>query len=140
MKRTKEFRRQSTAPPNWTPIRARIWIWRSSRPRFGGVGLDAVRRHRKVYVGVSGIMKTSDQYHKWIEWSQEDKVYVGKCPDLITGIHGDDPVRLYAELCDVVAEVVSHFETTSRALPTPKTRSEERRVGKECRSRWSPYH
>ena len=28
-------------------------------------------------------------------------------------------------------------------LPTEKeviTRSEERRVGKECRSRWSPYH
>ena len=28
--------------------------------------------------------------------------------------------------------------------PTPRecdiTRSEERRVGKECRSRWSPYH
>src|ERR1043166_9434285 len=25
-------------------------------------------------------------------------------------------------------------------LPTPEERSEERRVGKECRSRWSPYH
>ena len=27
-------------------------------------------------------------------------------------------------------------------IPTPITpiRSEERRVGKECRSRWSPYH
>src|SRR2546422_11652682 len=24
--------------------------------------------------------------------------------------------------------------------PTAMTRSEERRVGKECRSRWSPYH
>src|SRR5256885_2111936 len=24
--------------------------------------------------------------------------------------------------------------------PEPETRSEERRVGKECRSRWSPYH
>ena len=24
--------------------------------------------------------------------------------------------------------------------PTVKERSEERRVGKECRSRWSPYH
>src|SRR5256884_9326329 len=24
--------------------------------------------------------------------------------------------------------------------PLRKTRSEERRVGKECRSRWSPYH
>src|SRR5256884_9654386 len=23
---------------------------------------------------------------------------------------------------------------------SPKKRSEERRVGKECRSRWSPYH
>ena len=23
---------------------------------------------------------------------------------------------------------------------TKKSRSEERRVGKECRSRWSPYH
>src|SRR3989441_12774247 len=25
-------------------------------------------------------------------------------------------------------------------LPSENTRSEERRVGKECRSRWSPYH
>src|SRR4051812_49502372 len=25
-------------------------------------------------------------------------------------------------------------------LGTPNPRSEERRVGKECRSRWSPYH
>src|SRR2546430_16174300 len=25
-------------------------------------------------------------------------------------------------------------------IPPTKTRSEERRVGKECRSRWSPYH
>ena len=25
-------------------------------------------------------------------------------------------------------------------LPIAETRSEERRVGKECRSRWSPYH
>ena len=25
-------------------------------------------------------------------------------------------------------------------ISTEKSRSEERRVGKECRSRWSPYH
>src|SRR2546427_9781410 len=29
---------------------------------------------------------------------------------------------------------------TSPLSPLPKVRSEERRVGKECRSRWSPYH
>ena len=28
----------------------------------------------------------------------------------------------------------------SGALQISLTRSEERRVGKECRSRWSPYH
>src|SRR2546422_11269574 len=29
---------------------------------------------------------------------------------------------------------------TTKTLPLEKIRSEERRVGKECRSRWSPYH
>ena len=67
-------------------------------------------------------MKTSDQYHKWVEWSEEDHVYIGKCPDLITGIHGDDPVQLYAELLDVVDEVVQHFESQGRSLPSPRTR------------------
>src|SRR3712207_9257086 len=28
----------------------------------------------------------------------------------------------------------------NEALGLPRPRSEERRVGKECRSRWSPYH
>ena len=33
-------------------------------------------------------------------------------------------------------------QATSQSLKgdARKTRSEERRVGKECRSRWSPYH
>src|SRR2546422_4116702 len=29
---------------------------------------------------------------------------------------------------------------TSRSRGAQEVRSEERRVGKECRSRWSPYH
>ena len=29
---------------------------------------------------------------------------------------------------------------TWQRLTAPVSRSEERRVGKECRSRWSPYH
>src|ERR1039458_2443682 len=36
--------------------------------------------------------------------------------------------------CDVPAVIVSRRKTCGVA------RSEERRVGKECRSRWSPYH
>ena len=32
------------------------------------------------------------------------------------------------------------FEKALHTLRVPCSRSEERRVGKECRSRWSPYH
>ena len=37
----------------------------------------------------------------------------------------------HSELC---------FDEHGNPVIDPKTRSEERRVGKECRSRWSPYH
>ncbi len=67
-------------------------------------------------------MKESDQYHKWIEWSEEDQTYIGKCPDLITGIHGDDPAKLYGALCDVIEDVIRHFEAEDRPLPRPRIR------------------
>lgn len=67
-------------------------------------------------------MKTSDRYHKWVEWSDEDQTYLGKCPDLITGIQGDDPRQLYADLCEVVYDVIGHFETEGRPLPPPRVR------------------
>lgn len=62
------------------------------------------------------------RYHKWIEWSDEDKAFIGKCPDLITGIHGDDPLKLYEDLCEVVQEVIDHIESKGENLPEPKTR------------------
>lgn len=67
-------------------------------------------------------MKTSDRYHKWVEWSEEDRVYIGKCPDLITGIHGNDPLQVYRDLCEVVDEVIGYFETENRPLPPPQVR------------------
>src|SRR2546429_7783704 len=39
----------------------------------------------------------------------------------------------------IVAEPPSPSPTTT-VVPATVYRSEERRVGKECRSRWSPYH
>src|SRR6266498_1808793 len=33
-----------------------------------------------------------------------------------------------------------YFAPSSRRVKSGTVRSEERRVGKECRSRWSPYH
>src|SRR2546425_10921276 len=44
----------------------------------------------------------------------------------------------------VTEHVIDGFSTRGRVRITPREegaqRSEERRVGKECRSRWSPYH
>ena len=67
-------------------------------------------------------MKAIDQYHKWVEWCETDHVYIGKCPDLITEIHGNDPVRLYRELCESLEDVIEHFEAEGRELPPPRVR------------------
>ncbi|MBK1631961.1 pilus assembly protein HicB [Thiohalocapsa halophila] len=67
-------------------------------------------------------MKDLDRYHKWVEWNEEDQVYIGKCPDLITGIHGEDPISLYGELCAVVEDVINHLADEGRPLPTPRVR------------------
>src|SRR3712207_4772378 len=39
-----------------------------------------------------------------------------------------------------VAEAFGYTAEELAAIPAGANRSEERRVGKECRSRWSPYH
>ena len=67
-------------------------------------------------------MKRIDEYHRWVEWSDQDEVYIGKCPDLISGIHGDDPVKIYKELGEVVQEVIDHFQRSGRSLPAARTR------------------
>nr|VFK25221.1 MAG: hypothetical protein BECKMB1821G_GA0114241_10123 [Candidatus Kentron sp. MB]VFK31538.1 MAG: hypothetical protein BECKMB1821I_GA0114274_102431 [Candidatus Kentron sp. MB]VFK75554.1 MAG: hypothetical protein BECKMB1821H_GA0114242_102530 [Candidatus Kentron sp. MB] len=67
-------------------------------------------------------MKETDNYQKWVEWGDQDQVYIGKCPDLITGIHGDDPVALYAELCEVVSDVLSHLHAEGCPVLPPRVR------------------
>ena len=74
-------------------------------------------------------------------------------PDLIT-LRGAEFLRragmvVYAgslvnpALLDYVPEGCEVYDSVSMTLDEvlkKLTRSEERRVGKECRSRWSPYH
>ena len=42
--------------------------------------------------------------------------------------------------CTVRTGFVQRFTFKGIRLSVTSSRSEERRVGKECRSRWSPYH
>src|ERR1051326_7677951 len=48
------------------------------------------------------------------------------------------PVEATPETPDDIAVLINHDETVS-GEEQANARSEERRVGKECRSRWSPY-
>src|SRR2546421_1944012 len=46
----------------------------------------------------------------------------------------------WALLAEILQEIEFDMEMTSHSNNGIFFRSEERRVGKECRSRWSPYH
>jgi len=48
--------------------------------------------------------------------------------------------RLVSLAALAIAALVLGAGTASAATGLQAGRSEERRVGKECRSRWSPYH
>ena len=63
-------------------------------------------------------MKTSDQYLKIVEWSEEDQCYVGTCPGLMLGgVHGDDEIKVYKELCGVVDEWIRNYQKDGDPLP-----------------------
>ena len=66
------------------------------------------------------VIKELDKCHKRGDWSDEEEVDIGRCPGLITGIHGDDPAALDGELCAVVEDVMGHSNAEGRTLPQPQ--------------------
>lgn len=65
-------------------------------------------------------MKDSDRYVKIVEWSDEDHCYVGSAPGLFYGgCHGDDEQEVFAELCEIVDEVIEQYQNDSKPLPPP---------------------
>src|SRR2546426_7401044 len=64
----------------------------------------------------------------------------GRRQPLYLALLGDQPlgeIHALGELTELMAHLL-HF--VQKLRPQRGKRSEERRVGKECRSRWSPYH
>ena len=53
-----------------------------------------------------------------------------------------DPMEILAATIEVSRDVIQRAGISKEQVSAINilTRSEERRVGKECRSRWSPYH
>ena len=86
-----------------------------SGERFRRYFSDFIRKYgiRDMYSG--GFFPFADAREYWAWWSRA--IYINR--------YVPAPTDVYRRLYDLVQD---------------KDRSEERRVGKECRSRWSPYH
>jgi predicted RNase H-like HicB family nuclease len=63
-------------------------------------------------------MKESANYVKIVEWSTEDNCYVGSAPGLVLGgCHGTDEREVFAELCELVDEIIDVYKREGRSLP-----------------------
>src|SRR6266487_5946113 len=100
-----------------------------------GCGYGGDIADRVGYVGNLSGVRTHDPLEATCDIGRER----GDPPERV-GHTGREPVGIVSELPHAVA-VVRLAQTASRVVdPTHRGRSEERRVGKECRSRWSPYN
>ena len=71
------------------------------------------------------LMKTEDQYFKFVRWSEEDNLYVGYCPDLFPwgGVcHSKNEGKAYRILAELVREEVADLTQAGKKLPPPLTR------------------
>ena len=70
--------------------------------------------------------------------------YLGRenCPEILNVTRPDVIQDIHRQYLEAGADIVetNTFGGAPVALADNRLRSEERRVGKECRSRWSPYH
>ena len=92
-----------------------------------------------VQPGVS-TLELNDEAERWTQSHGAKSAPLG-----YPGGEGVDPFP--KSICTSVNEVVCHGIPDAKQIlqdgdiiNIDVTRSEERRVGKECRSRWSPYH
>lgn len=58
-------------------------------------------------------------YHHWVAWSQEDRCFIGYCPDLFFGgiCHGDDEAQVYARVIEFVREEMVDLLSSQKPLP-----------------------
>lgn len=64
--------------------------------------------------------KLSDHYLKVVEWSEEDRCYIGTAPGLMLGgVHGRNQEQVFQDLCEAVDEVLMLMKKEGKALPPP---------------------
>ena len=65
-------------------------------------------------------MRAGYKYVKIIEWSEEDKCFIGSCPELFYGgCHGDNEHDVFEELCQIIEETIEIYKQDGKPLPPP---------------------
>ena len=66
------------------------------------------------------IKELAARYTKFVEWSDEDHCFIGRCPEIMAGgVHGQDEAKVYAELCRAVEEMIELIHADGHELPEP---------------------
>ncbi|MGH7996549.1 MAG: type II toxin-antitoxin system HicB family antitoxin [Opitutaceae bacterium] len=59
-------------------------------------------------------------YAMVIEYSGENKCFIGRCPGLFSGgVHGDDPGKVVLELRQAIEEWIANLQADGKPLPAP---------------------
>lgn len=76
----------------------------------------AIRQSGQALPAFQGIIMTREaQYVKIVEWTEEDRCFVGSCPGLFYGsCHGDDEKAVFGELFEIVEETIELFQADGR--------------------------
>jgi predicted HicB family RNase H-like nuclease len=71
------------------------------------------------------IKEQAARYAKFVEWSDEDKCFVGRCPELMLGgVHGNDEAEVYAQLCAAAEEMIELIHADGQGMPRPLGKKE----------------
>ncbi len=64
-------------------------------------------------------MKKRDKYLRIVEWSEEDRCYIGRVPGLaLGGVHGKNEAKVYEKLSALVDEWIKIHEEDNAPLPS----------------------
>ena len=65
-------------------------------------------------------MTAGAKYVKIVEWSDQDRCFIGSCPELFYGgCHGNDEREVFDHLCQIVNEMIELYKQDGKPLPQP---------------------
>ena len=71
------------------------------------------------------IKEQAARYAKFVQWSDQDQCFIGRCPSLFDGgVHGSDEAKVYKELCETVEEWMELLHKDG--VPLPKSTADKK--------------